>query len=110
MIDWTRISELRDEIGADDFTEVVELFLIEVEDEIEKLQASDTPESIESELHFLKGSALNLGFKTFSELCQAGETAASQNHMDTIDIGQIIQCYEASKSMFLSGLDTQLSA
>ena len=29
MIDWARVSELRDEVGAEDFDEVVELFLEE---------------------------------------------------------------------------------
>ena len=27
MIDWDRVSELRDEVGADDFDEVVDLLL-----------------------------------------------------------------------------------
>ncbi len=27
MIDWTRVEELRDEIGPEDFAEVAELFL-----------------------------------------------------------------------------------
>ena len=35
MIDWSRVEELRDKIGAEDFDEVVELFLSEVEDRID---------------------------------------------------------------------------
>ena len=38
MIDWTRVSELRDEIGAEDFGDVVEIFLEEVEAEVEAEQ------------------------------------------------------------------------
>lgn len=38
MIDWARIIELHDEIGADDFNEVVELFLSEVEERIDAAQ------------------------------------------------------------------------
>ena len=30
MIDWPRVKELKDEIGAEDFGEVVDLFLEEV--------------------------------------------------------------------------------
>ena len=30
MIDWQRVNELRDEVGAEDFEEVVDLFLEEV--------------------------------------------------------------------------------
>ena len=32
MIDWKRVRELRDEIGEEDFSEVVDLFLEEVEE------------------------------------------------------------------------------
>ena len=38
MIDWTRVSELRDEVGAEDFDEVVELFLEEVDEAIKILR------------------------------------------------------------------------
>ena len=38
MIDWARVSELRDEVGAEDFDEVVELFLEEVEEAIAALR------------------------------------------------------------------------
>ena len=34
MIDWASVSELRDEVGAEDFDEVVELFLEEVDEAI----------------------------------------------------------------------------
>ena len=37
MIDWERVSELIDEIGAEDFGEVVELFLDEVDNAIQLL-------------------------------------------------------------------------
>ena len=35
MIDWPRVTELREEVGAEDFEEVVEIFLEEVEERIE---------------------------------------------------------------------------
>ena len=38
MIDWARVSELRDEVGAEDFDEVVELFLEEVDEAIAALR------------------------------------------------------------------------
>lgn len=38
MINWKRVNELRDEIGPEDFAEVVELFLEEVEQVIDKLR------------------------------------------------------------------------
>ncbi len=68
MIDWTRVSELRDEIGAEDFGEIVEIFLEEVEEEISALRDGVENEALEAKLHFLKGSALNLGFADFATI------------------------------------------
>lgn len=67
MIDWTRVAELRAEIGAEDFDEVAELFLMEVEDTLSRLsRASADVTQMQELLHFLKGSALNLGFSDMS--------------------------------------------
>ena len=38
MIDWARVSERRDEVGEEDFDEVVELFLEEVDEAIAALR------------------------------------------------------------------------
>ena len=40
MIDWTRVQQLKDEIGASDFEEIVVLFLEEVEEVVERLKTS----------------------------------------------------------------------
>ena len=110
MIDWARVEELRDEIGADDFGEVVEIFLEEVEEEIAALRAGVGDDALESKLHFLKGSALNLGFRDFSVLCQAGETAAAAGEYGRIDLPRIIATYEASKGEFLTALEDETAA
>lgn len=105
MIDWQRVQILRGEIGADAFDEVVDLFLDEVETEIDKLRdpAISTGPDLEAHLHFLKGSALNLGFQTFSALCHSGETAVASGKGDTLDLSAVLDCYEQSKACFLSG-------
>ncbi|MCZ4352067.1 Hpt domain-containing protein [Roseovarius aestuarii] len=104
MIDWGRVAELRDEIGAEDFGDVIDLFLDEVEGEIASLQSGCPKEELESKLHFLKGSALNLGFNSFSNLCQAGETAAASGDYDTIDLKSTLDSFAASKAAFIDGL------
>lgn len=104
MIDWARVSELRAELGAEDFGEVIDLFLDEVETEISALKQSFDADMLESRLHFLKGSALNLGFDSFSKLCQEGETAAAQGAQHTVDVASVIASYQVSKSVFLNGL------
>ncbi|WP_027257002.1 Hpt domain-containing protein [Leisingera aquimarina] len=103
MIDWPRVTELREEVGAEDFGEVVEIFLEEVEEVIGKLQGGDHSQ-LEQDLHFLKGSALNLGFEEFSALCLKGEQKSAHGKTEDVDIPAIIANFETSKSAFLTGL------
>lgn len=112
MIDWQRVQVLRSEIGADAFDEIVELFLDEVETEIEKLRkpAPSSGPDLEAQLHFLKGSALNLGFESFSKLCHDGEAAVAAGDLDALDLPAVLSCYEQSKSVFLDGLENGLAA
>jgi HPt (histidine-containing phosphotransfer) domain-containing protein len=110
MIDWNRVRNLRDEIGTDAFEEVVELFLEEVETEIEKLRAPDAALDIGAQLHFLKGSALNLGFADFSDLCDRGEGAAGTGLASEVDLAEILDCFDRSKAAFLAGLTAEVVA
>ncbi|WP_270725323.1 Hpt domain-containing protein [Shimia sp. Alg240-R146] len=100
MIDWDRVQELRDEIGIEDFDEVVELFLDEVEEVIARLRTAPELSQLEADLHFLKGSALNLGFETFSQLCQAGEAASAAGKAATVDLPAILNAFVDSKVAF----------
>jgi HPt (histidine-containing phosphotransfer) domain-containing protein len=104
MIDWTRVNDLREEIGDDSFAEVVELFLDEVEEVVMRLAAAPYPGSYEQDLHFLKGSAWNLGFASFGALCQDGERQAARGQAAAIDIRAVIDSYAASKALFIDGL------
>jgi histidine phosphotransfer protein HptB len=101
MIDWTRVDELRNEIGQEEFLEVVELFLCEVEEVIGRLRTRPDPSRYAEDLHFLKGSALNLGFDAFGALCQEGERAVASG--GSVDIAATLRLYEASKIEFLRG-------
>ncbi|KIC10272.1 histidine kinase [Leisingera sp. ANG-M1] len=103
MIDWPRVTELREEVGAEDFEEVVEIFLEEVEEVIGKLQGGGSSQ-LEQDLHFLKGSALNLGFEEFSALCLDGERRSAQGDAESVDVAAIISKFHDSKSAFLTGL------
>lgn len=110
MIDWSRVNELRDEIGADEFEEVVDLFLEEVEEVVTRLRVAPSPAHYEEDLHFLKGSALNLGFSAFGQICQAGESASSAGQPEQVSMEQVLACYDQSKTAFLSGLRDALIA
>ncbi len=103
MIDWNRVNELRDEIGAEDFQEVAEIFLEEVDEVIERLRESPDPACYEQDMHFLKGSALNLGFAQFSEMCQLYETASANGQTDVVLLEPLFELYAASRAAFTDG-------
>jgi len=110
MIDWERVNTLRDEVGAEDFDEVVELFLDEVEEVVARLHAAPDLDTLEEDLHFLKGSALGLGFSAFSALCQVGETLSANGKADTVDLPEILANYAESKRTFQTDMHGALAA
>lgn len=109
MIDWERVKELRGEIGADDFAEVVEMFLDEADEAVKRLTPALTAKAMEADLHFLKGAALNLGFVALSGLCQDGERRAGAGSI-TVDLQAVAKVYSDSKAAFQTGLDRALAA
>ena len=109
MIHWARVNELREEVGAEDFDEVVELFLEEVEEVIDRLRQDVDLSQLEQDLHFLKGSALSLGFADFSSLCHDGEKQSADGHADTVDLSAIITGFSKSKTQFVAELSEQTS-
>lgn len=108
MIQWSRVRQLRNEVGADEFDEVVEIFLDEVQEVIAKLRNDSARDEIEQNLHFLKGSALSLGFDSFSKLCQDGERRAAAGEGAAVDLPGIFAAYEESRLQFQAGLADRL--
>jgi len=104
MIDWERVADLRSEIGKDGFDEVIALFLEETDEVIARLSAKPDPARVERDLHFLKGSALNLGFRTLADLCQDGERRAAAGNAARVDVAAVVRSYHASKAGFRTGL------
>ncbi|TRW99289.1 Hpt domain-containing protein [Paracoccus sp. M683] len=103
MIDWNRVIELRDEVGPSEFDPVLELFVDEVEEIVMRL-SKDDPGKLERDLHFLKGSAWNLGFAEFGSLCQEFEAKVCRGQIETIQIDRIVRCYSTSKQVFMRDL------
>ncbi|MDZ4096312.1 MAG: Hpt domain-containing protein [Paracoccaceae bacterium] len=110
MIDWVRVADLRSEIGDDGFGEVIDLFLEETDEVIARLTDQPVSSDIARELHFLKGSALSLGFDDLANLCQEGERRANLGDHALIDVAQVITVYHASKAEFATGLVQILAA
>jgi HPt (histidine-containing phosphotransfer) domain-containing protein len=104
MVDWMRVKDLQDEIGADDFAEVVQLFLEETDAVVDRLAASPPLTEIEALLHFLKGSSVNLGLATLGRLCAEGERRAAAGQPQDVDLAAVAQTYARSKHEFLTGL------
>jgi len=104
MISWHRIDELRQEVGDPDFEEIVALFLQEADDVVDRLRAQEPGSDPQEDLHFLKGSAMNLGFETVAEICAALEQSARHAPSSELDLEPVCRAYHASKSEFLSGL------
>ncbi|MEQ9260267.1 MAG: Hpt domain-containing protein [Roseovarius sp.] len=95
LIDWSRCVELREEVGREDFAEVVELFLAEAGADLAALDPSLPPAALRAALHGLKGSALNLGFAAFADLCREFEQASRH---DGLAKKALQTCFDASKA------------
>lgn len=102
MIAWDRVNELRSEIGAEDFAEVVALFLAETDDVFARISTAAGPAVLEADLHFMKGAALNLGFREVARLCQDGERRAAMGDC-TVDLDRLRRSYASSRAELSSG-------
>jgi len=103
MIDWQRVIDLKQAIGARIFDEVVGLFLEESEAVIARLPAATTANDMKNDLHILKGSALNLGFIALADLCESGEQQADSGETD-LPLAQVAEAYFRSRTEFLAKL------
>ena len=77
MIDRERLQELRREIGDEDFSDVVAMFLEEMGETLAGLLAEPGAADADA-LHGLRGSALNLGFSDFAAACTQAETRVAK--------------------------------
>lgn len=100
MLDWTHIIRLRQEVGEDSFAEIVDLFFTEVNDVFDRLRRQG---ATHTDMHFLKGSAANLGFAEFSKRCQIAEHMLLSNEGEP-DIQSVFDSFEASCKSFQDGL------
>jgi histidine phosphotransfer protein HptB len=107
MIDWKRVDELREEIGTEGFAEVADMFLEEADEAVRVLVAGLGPDEVEGQLHFLKGSALNLGLADLAAICQDGERKAAAGYGALVDVHRVAAIYHNSRQMLLGRLSTE---
>ncbi|GGE55558.1 Hpt domain-containing protein [Actibacterium pelagium] len=108
MIDWNRVDELREEVGEEAFEEVVALFLEEVDETVAGISAISDAAQVRDVLHFLKGSALNLGFQSLADYCRDGESKVDQGK--TVELTLVIDRYRDSRRAFLAELSKRTDA
>lgn len=94
LVNRDRLAALRGEIGEDGFDEVVDMFLRESEEVVARLGAQSLGGLSEADLHFLKGSALTLGFDDLADLCRQSETGAAVHPATLQDV------WERSRAAF----------
>lgn len=75
-IDWIRIGELYEDLGASHFNDVLTAFLEESSESLARLIDAESSSALQSEFHFLKGAAVTLGFDEIAAICSSGEKAA----------------------------------
>jgi HPt (histidine-containing phosphotransfer) domain-containing protein len=111
MIDWNQVKQLEEDIGAEDFSDIVEVFIEEVDEAVNALRdvSAISDSDLASALHFLKGSASNLGYQDFAECCGNGEKLAETGCGADVDIQKIISLYDQSKLAFLKGASSHTS-
>ncbi|MDF1854970.1 Hpt domain-containing protein [Pseudooceanicola sp.] len=105
MIDWSKAHELIAEIGPDDFIEVAKLFLSDADDVVDALLPD---EALARQLHYLRGSAVTMGFTAVAALCQQGEATIDGQRLDEIDLGEIARTYWKSRQIYLEELPRRL--
>jgi histidine phosphotransfer protein HptB len=107
MIDWAQLDGLQQDMG-DGFDELVEVFLDEMDAALSGLDGAASPARMAADMHFLKGSALNLGLSAFAACCAEAEGRAGRG--EAVDPAAIRSAYAESRAAFLRGLSERRAA
>lgn len=102
VIDWSRVEELRNDMGHEGFDEVVDLFLEEMDERITIMRTANSRNRSE-DLHFLKGCAANVGFIGLHKVCSQAELD------DAFELKIVLNCYDDSKVEFLSSTNIHIT-
>lgn len=94
-IDTDRLTALRDDIGAEEFADVVMLFFAEIGEKLDQMRMGERALSAD-DFHFLRGSAANLGFIAMVSACERAEAACMAG--GTPDLAAVRNSYEAALS------------
>jgi HPt (histidine-containing phosphotransfer) domain-containing protein len=103
MINWAQIDSLISDVGEEDVAEVIEIFLDEVDQKLDDMRGiapKSEPQDMAADLHFLKGSALNIGFEEMGQFCSKAENQFKSGSGDPQGVVQAIAVlFEQSRSV-----------
>ena len=105
LIDLARLQELLDEIGSEDLSVIVDLFLEETDAIISRIANAAAGPELAADLHFLKGCALNLGLAALAGLCRDAERCNACGRAVPLEPGMFTTVYDASKLAFRVALE-----
>ncbi len=91
MVDWSRVAELKRDFGEEDFAEVFELFQEEAGEVVRRIRHGESAD-LGRDLHFVKGSAENMGMSELAAFCRTGESAVAEGA--PVDLAAIGDIYE----------------
>ncbi|MBT0957679.1 Hpt domain-containing protein [Alphaproteobacteria bacterium KMM 3653] len=69
MADWDQLKDLQEMLGTEDCLVLVDMFEAEAKPVLGQFHKGDTLNSPDQDLHFIKGSALNLGLNKLADAC-----------------------------------------
>ena len=101
MIDWTRLDSISVDLGALDTVEFVTIFLSETAPVIERLDPA-SPRFFD-DLHFIKGSAANLGLDGLKQACVAAER--SHRRAEPVDLARITRAFVGLRTALIAYRD-----
>lgn len=103
MINWDQVKQLEEDIGAEDFGDVVVMFIEEVDEAVDTLRTDPqlSDDDLAAAMHFLKGSAANLGLTDFAGYCSDSEKKAQSGESAQVNLSTVVTLYDQSKVLFL---------
>lgn len=94
-IDPARTEEMLDLFGVEGFRELLDMFAEETAAVVARLDASGEAVGLAEDLHFLKGSAANLGLLRLATLCAGAEDALRSGRCDRALLARITEGFAA---------------
>jgi HPt (histidine-containing phosphotransfer) domain-containing protein len=108
MIDWERVRILHEDLGEEGFAAVVALYFEETDAAFDRLAAAPTARETEQAFHFLRSSALNMGFARLADICARAERQAAAGNATGEDAEAARTAYAAARTEFLADLGMKI--